>query len=81
MPVLNIFANDDHIVPPAMTRNVGGRFATKDYTELALPAGHMGVFVSGKTQGILGEHIVKWLAERPSGTKSRNSSSARIDRA
>jgi len=81
MPVLNIFANDDHIVPPAMTRNVGGRFATKDYTELALPAGHMGVFVSGKTQGILGEHIVKWLAERQSGTKSRNSSSARIDRA
>jgi polyhydroxyalkanoate synthase subunit PhaC len=61
MPVLNIYANDDHIVPPAMTRNVGPRFGTTDYTEVALPAGHMGVFVSGKTQGILGENIGTWL--------------------
>ena len=61
MPVLNIYANDDHIVPPAMTRNVGPRFGTTDYTEVALPAGHMGVFVSGKTQGILGEKIGAWL--------------------
>jgi polyhydroxyalkanoate synthase subunit PhaC len=61
MPVLNIYANDDHIVPPAMTRNVGPRFGTTDYTEVALPAGHMGVFVSGKTQGTLGENIGTWL--------------------
>ena len=61
MSVLNIYANDDHIVPPAMTRNVGPRFGTTDYTEVALPAGHMGVFVSGKTQGILGEKIGTWL--------------------
>ena len=80
MPVLNIFANDDHIVPPAMTRNVGGHFATKDYTEVALPAGHMGVFVSGKTQGILGEQIVKWLLERQqTGSKARISSPARSE--
>jgi polyhydroxyalkanoate synthase subunit PhaC len=61
MPVLNIFANDDHIIPPAMTQNVGARFGTKDYTEIALPAGHMGVFVSGKAQGLLGERIATWL--------------------
>jgi len=64
VPVLNIFANDDHIVPPAMTRNVGSRFGTKDYTEMALPAGHMGVFVSGKTQGLLGRQITQWLLQR-----------------
>jgi polyhydroxyalkanoate synthase subunit PhaC len=64
IPVLNIFANDDHIVPPAMTRNVGSRFGTKDYTEMALPAGHMGVFVSGKTQGLLGRQITQWLLQR-----------------
>lgn len=61
MPILNIFANDDHIIPPAMTRNVGARLGTKDYTEVALPAGHMGVFVSGKAQGLLGEQIATWL--------------------
>jgi polyhydroxyalkanoate synthase len=64
VPVLNIFANDDHIIPPAMSRDIGDRLGTKDYTELALPAGHMGVFVSGKTQGVLAQQIVKWLAER-----------------
>jgi polyhydroxyalkanoate synthase subunit PhaC len=64
IPVLNMFANDDHIVPPAMTRNVGSRFNTKDYTEMALPAGHMGVFVSSKTQGVLGEQVANWLFER-----------------
>jgi polyhydroxyalkanoate synthase subunit PhaC len=64
VPVLNMFASDDHIVPPAMTRNVGSRFGTKDYTETALPAGHMGVFVSSKTQGLLGDQIAKWLVER-----------------
>ena len=71
MPVLNIYANDDHIIPPAMTRNVGARFGTKDYTEIALPAGHMGVFVSGKTQGLLGDKIAKWLfAHQQTHTKS-----------
>jgi len=71
MPVLNIFANDDHIIPPAMTRNVGSRFGTKDYTEVAFPAGHMGVFVSGKAQGLLGEQIAKWLFARQQ-TKSKS---------
>jgi polyhydroxyalkanoate synthase subunit PhaC len=66
MPVLNIYANDDHIVPPAMTRGVGRLLGTRDYHEVALPAGHMGVFVSGKTQGMLGEQIFKWLSERQS---------------
>jgi polyhydroxyalkanoate synthase len=68
MPVLNIYANDDHIVPPPMTRDAGSRFGTTDYTELPLPAGHMGVFVSGKTQGMLGEKIVKWLQARQHGS-------------
>jgi polyhydroxyalkanoate synthase subunit PhaC len=61
MPVLNIYASEDHIIPPAMTRNLGAQFGTKDYTEVALPGGHMGVFVSGKAQGLLGETIAKWL--------------------
>jgi polyhydroxyalkanoate synthase len=64
MPVLNIFAEDDHIIPPPMTRSIGKRLGTKDYAELALPAGHMGVFASGKTQGVLGASIVQWLQDR-----------------
>jgi polyhydroxyalkanoate synthase len=76
MPVLNIFADDDHIIPPAMTRNVGARLGTKDYTELALPSGHMGVFVSGKTQGMLGKNIVQWLKDRQQSSNSGTSISS-----
>jgi polyhydroxyalkanoate synthase len=64
MPVLNVFALDDHIVPTAMTRGVDKHLGSTDYTELPLPAGHMGVFVSGKTQGILGKSLADWLFER-----------------
>ena len=64
MPVLNVFAKDDHIIPPATSRALGAKVGTKDYTELALPGGHVGVFVGGKSQALLGSGIAKWLAER-----------------
>jgi polyhydroxyalkanoate synthase subunit PhaC len=64
MPVLNVFARDDHIVPPATSRALGAKIGTKDYTELPLPGGHVGVFVGGKSQGLLGSGIAKWLADR-----------------
>ena len=64
MPVLNVYAQDDHIIPPATSRALGGKVGTDDYTELALPGGHVGVFVCGKSQALLGSGIVKWLAER-----------------
>ncbi|MBV1870033.1 MAG: class III poly(R)-hydroxyalkanoic acid synthase subunit PhaC [Gammaproteobacteria bacterium] len=64
MPVLNIFALQDHIIPPdcssALSRHVG----TTDYTEMALNAGHVGLFVSGRSQAILAPGIVNWLMER-----------------
>jgi polyhydroxyalkanoate synthase subunit PhaC len=66
MPVLNVFALDDHIVPTAMTRNLGPHLGAKDYTELPLPAGHMGIFVSGKSQGVLGASLAEWMFKRQS---------------
>ena len=64
MPILNIYAQDDHIIPPATSRALEGKVGTEDYTELGLPGGHIGVFVSGKSQGIVGKGIVDWLAGR-----------------
>jgi polyhydroxyalkanoate synthase subunit PhaC len=61
MPVLNVFARDDHIVPTAMTRDIGKYLGAKDYSELELPAGHMGIFVSGKTQSVLAKSLADWL--------------------
>jgi polyhydroxyalkanoate synthase len=44
-----------------MTRDVGKYMGTKDYSELQLPAGHMGIFVSGKTQSVLAKSLADWL--------------------
>ncbi|MDA7416916.1 class III poly(R)-hydroxyalkanoic acid synthase subunit PhaC [Xenophilus arseniciresistens] len=63
-PVLNVYAKDDHIIPPPTTRALGALVGTRDYTELGLPGGHVGVFVSGKSQGVLGKGIVDWLGAR-----------------
>jgi polyhydroxyalkanoate synthase len=59
-----VFALDDHIVPTAMTRGLQNYIGSSDYTELPLPAGHMGLFISGKTQGLLGKSLADWLFER-----------------
>ncbi len=61
MPVLNIFAEEDHIVPMKSSQALKSHVGTRDYTELPLPGGHVGVFVSGKSQGILGKSIFGWL--------------------
>ena len=36
MPVLNVFAKDDHIIPPATSRALGAKVGSKDYEELGL---------------------------------------------
>lgn len=61
MPVLNVFAEEDHIIPPKSSQALKAVIGTKNYTELPLPGGHVGVFVSGKSQGILGKSIYGWL--------------------
>ncbi len=64
MPVLNVYAKGDHIIPPPCSTALGKYVGTIDYTELALPGGHVGVYVSSKSQGIVGDGIFKWLSER-----------------
>ena len=63
-PVLNVYAKDDHIIPPATSRALSGKIGTQDYTELGLPGGHVGVFVGGKAQALLGSGIADWLGAR-----------------
>ena len=49
-PVLNIFATDDHIIPPATSR--AGGVSGRRLQQLALPGGHIGVFVGGRSQSL-----------------------------
>ena len=69
MPVLNVFAKDDHIIPPATSQGLRLCVGSKDYMELPLPGGHVGVFVGGKSQALLGPGIANWLAERDVGAR------------
>ena len=64
MPVLNVHADGDVIVPTACSRALHGHFGTEDYSELAVPGGHIGTFVGGKAQKILAPAIVEWLNAR-----------------
>jgi polyhydroxyalkanoate synthase subunit PhaC len=64
IPVLNVFAKEDHIIPPPCTQALRALVGTKDYTEIALEGGHIGVFVGGKSQGVVASGIFDWLHER-----------------
>ena len=63
-PVLNIYAMQDHLVPPDASKAMNGMTASKDYTELAFPGGHIGIYVSGKAQKEVTPAIGNWLNER-----------------
>ncbi|MBO4228541.1 class III poly(R)-hydroxyalkanoic acid synthase subunit PhaC [Bradyrhizobium neotropicale] len=63
-PVLNVFALNDHIIPSTCSRALGEHVGTKDYSEIELPGGHVGLFVSSKSQGSLSKGISEWLSAR-----------------
>jgi len=63
-PVLNVYAKDDHIIPPATSKALASKVGSSDYSELGLPGGHVGVFVGEKAQALLGSGIADWLAKR-----------------
>ena len=64
MPVLNIYATGDTIIPVSCSKGVGAHFGTDDYTELPVPGGHIGTFVGGKAQKILAPTLAGWFKER-----------------
>jgi polyhydroxyalkanoate synthase len=64
MPVLNIYATGDTIIPVSCSKGVGEHFGSKDYTEVAVPGGHIGTFVGGKAQKILAPTLVEWWGRR-----------------
>ena len=64
MPVLNVFAEQDHLVPPDASRALKTCVGSRDYSELSFPGGHIGIYVSGKSQKTIPPAIAKWLNKR-----------------
>ena len=63
-PVLNIYTETDHIIPPEMSEALKGRVGSEDFTEVVLKGGHIGIFVSARALDQLSRTIVDWLAKR-----------------
>ena len=64
MPLFNIYARFDHLVPPSAARHLSGKVGSRDVTDLCLDTGHIGIYVSSKYQKEFAPGIVKWLNER-----------------
>ena len=64
MPILNLYADKDHLVPPASSLALEQYIRTNDYTARSFPVGHIGMYVSGKVQRDLPPVIANWLKER-----------------
>jgi polyhydroxyalkanoate synthase len=63
-PVLNIFASKDHLVPPSASIPLGAYIGSKDYESLEVDAGHIGLYVGGKTRKSVPAAVVAWLQAR-----------------
>ena len=64
MPVLTVYAKDDHIVPPASTIPIHEAIGSKDKELMEFPGGHIGVFVGSRSQKLLTPAIAQWLIAR-----------------
>lgn len=64
MPVLNVYATEDHLVPPPASQALKHHVGTTDYRELAFAGGHIGIYISAKSQKQVPPSIGAWIAER-----------------
>ncbi|HXW69116.1 MAG TPA: class III poly(R)-hydroxyalkanoic acid synthase subunit PhaC [Dissulfurispiraceae bacterium] len=73
MPLLNIYASSDHLVPPSTTRPLNDLVGSTDKSLYEFEGGHIGVFVGSKSQRVLAPFIAKWLHERQDGEPVKKS--------
>jgi polyhydroxyalkanoate synthase len=67
MPLLNIYGQYDHLVPPEAAEKLPAAVGSRDTENICLDTGHIGIYVSGKTQREFTPKIVSWLKEREDG--------------
>jgi polyhydroxyalkanoate synthase len=64
VPVMNIYAAEDHLVPPAATIPLNDYIGSKDKELYKFPGGHIGVFVGARSQKELAPAVAKFLGNR-----------------
>jgi polyhydroxyalkanoate synthase len=63
-PLLNIFATEDHLVPPAATKSLNDLVGSTDKELYSFKGGHIGVFVGSRSQKELAPAVTDWLKKR-----------------
>jgi polyhydroxyalkanoate synthase subunit PhaC len=63
-PVLNIYATEDHLVPPAATKDLVNYVGSTDKDTISFKGGHIGVFVGSKSQKELAPAVAEFLKKR-----------------
>jgi polyhydroxyalkanoate synthase len=64
MPLLNFYGKYDHLVPPGACDMLTSRVGSGDTEDVILNTGHIGIYVSSKTQNEFAPKIAQWLTER-----------------
>ena len=76
---LNILGDNDNLVPPTSSENIGEYMSSKDKETLRCKTGHIGLSVSGKAYKNLWPRVAEWLAKRSDIEKKSKSNSKKKD--
>jgi polyhydroxyalkanoate synthase len=64
MPLLNVMAETDHLVPNDASMPLNDAVSSSDKETLIFPMGHIGIFVGSKSQKEVCPRIAAWLKPR-----------------
>ena len=76
MPLLNIYATEDHLVPPACSIPLNDLVGSEDKTLYSFPGGHIGIYVSSRSQKELAPKVSQWLIDRCPPVKGKKKASS-----
>lgn len=64
MPLLNIFAEEDHLVPPSASKPLNDAVSSKDKSFFSLRGGYIGIYMSSQSQTELAPAVAEWITLR-----------------
>lgn len=64
IPVLNIMAKQDEIIPMSASRVLKNYIGSYDYVQKMISGGHIGIYINDKTRNNLARTISTWLNKR-----------------
>ncbi|UMZ72577.1 class III poly(R)-hydroxyalkanoic acid synthase subunit PhaC [Natranaerofaba carboxydovora] len=76
MPLLNVYAEKDHLVPPAASKPLNDVVSSKDKELVSIKGGHIGIYVGSKSQKEVAPKVADWLNERSTKKTTKKSSSS-----